>query len=96
MKSEAIQMDKAGRIVLPKPLREHFNIVPGDKLRLSADATGIRLEPMDATGKLVRKGSVLVFRGDFGEPITSELVDGMISEERERATHEPVRKLRRK
>jgi AbrB family looped-hinge helix DNA binding protein len=96
MKSEAIQIDKAGRIVLPKPLREHFNIVPGDKLRLSADATGFRLEPMDAAGKLVRKGSILVFRGDFGEPITNELVEEIISEDRERAANKPERKIRRK
>ena len=55
VKSETIQMDKAGRVVLPKPLREQFNLLPGDKLRLSVDGKGIRLEPTDVAGTLVRK-----------------------------------------
>jgi AbrB family looped-hinge helix DNA binding protein len=85
MKSDAIQMDKAGRIVLPKQVREHFNLLPGDTLRLSADEKGIRLEPVDPAGTLVRKGNILVFRGGFGERLTSELVESLIREERERS-----------
>src|SRR5580658_9942426 len=63
MKTETIQIDKAGRVVLPKPLREQFHLLPGDKLRLSVERNGFRLEPTEAGGELVRKGSVLVFTG---------------------------------
>ena len=81
MKNETIQMDKAGRVVLPKPLREQFNLLPGDKLRLSVEGNGFRLEPADAGGELVRKGSVLVFTGGFPEPITTAQVNKLIEQD---------------
>lgn len=96
MKPETIQIDKAGRVVLPKPVRQRFNLLPGDKLRLSADETGIKLEPADPAGKLVRKGSVLVFTGEFSEPVTTEMVEQMIREDREKAAAGAGEKLRKK
>jgi AbrB family looped-hinge helix DNA binding protein len=96
MKTEMIQMDKAGRVVLPKPLRDQFNLVPGDKLRLSVEGNSFRLEPTDAGGKLVRKGSVLVFTGDFAEPITSAAVDQLIAEEREGRISSAIGKIGKK
>jgi AbrB family looped-hinge helix DNA binding protein len=82
MKTETLQMDKAGRVVLPKPLRDRFNLLPGDKLRLSVEGNSFRLEPTRAGGKLVREGSVLVFSGGFAEPMTTEKVNEMIRQER--------------
>jgi AbrB family looped-hinge helix DNA binding protein len=93
MKTKLIQIDKAGRVVLPKPLRDQFNLMPGDKLRLSMERNGIRLEPADSAGKLVRKGSVLVFSGEFAERITSAKVEAMISEDREGRFSEATGKL---
>ena len=78
MKNETIQMDKAGRVVIPKPLREQFNLLPGDKLHLSVEGNGFRLEPRNAGGELVRKGSVLVFTGAFAEPMTTDKVNELI------------------
>ena len=83
MKNKTIQIDSAGRVVLPKPLREQFNLLPGDKLRLSVEGNGFRLEPTDAGGELVRKGSVLVFTGGFPEPITTAQVNELIEQDRE-------------
>ena len=83
LKTETIQIDKAGRLVLPKPFREEFNLVAGDKLRVSIEGKSIKLEPTDSAGQLVRKGGVLVFTGEFAEPITTEMVEGLIEEERE-------------
>jgi AbrB family looped-hinge helix DNA binding protein len=47
MKTETIRIDKAGRVVLPKPLRDQFNLLPGGKLRQSIEGNGFRLEPAD-------------------------------------------------
>jgi AbrB family looped-hinge helix DNA binding protein len=96
MKTEMIQMDKAGRVVLPKPLRDQFNLVPGDKLRLSVEGNGFRLEPADAGGELVRKGSVLVFTGGFAEPITTAKINELIQQEREGRITAQTGKLRKK
>ena len=83
MKCETIEIDKAGRVALPKPLRKRFNLAPGDKLRLSIEGTSIKLEPTESAGKLVREGSVLVFAGGFMEPITTLKIEELIREERE-------------
>ncbi|MBI4664420.1 MAG: AbrB/MazE/SpoVT family DNA-binding domain-containing protein [Verrucomicrobia bacterium] len=96
MQTETIQIDKAGRVVLPKPLREQFNLVPGDKLRLSVEGNSIKLEPTDAAGKLVRKGSVLVFSGEFAEPITTSKVEELTEREREERFAVGAGKLRKK
>jgi AbrB family looped-hinge helix DNA binding protein len=96
MKTETIQIDKAGRVVLPKPLRDQFNLLPGDRLRLSVEGNGFRLEPADAGGELVRKGSVLVFTGGFSEPITTAKVNELIEQEREGRITAETGKLRKK
>jgi len=96
MKSNLIQIDKAGRVVLPKPLREQFNLLPGDKLRLSVEGNGFRLEPTDTGGQFVRKGSVLVFTGCFSEPITTAQVNELIEQDREGRIKTATGKLSRK
>lgn len=96
MNSDTIRMDKAGRVVLPKPLRKHFHLSPGDKLRLSVEGNSFRLEPTESGGKLARKGSVLVFTGEFAEPITTANVNELIQDERETRLSTETGKLRRK
>jgi AbrB family looped-hinge helix DNA binding protein len=95
MKTETIQIDKAGRVVLPKPLRDQFNLMPGDRLRLSVEGNGIRLEPAEPGGELIRKGSVLVFRGGFSEPITTAKVNEVLKQESERGITPSSGKLRK-
>jgi AbrB family looped-hinge helix DNA binding protein len=96
MKSEMIQIDKAGRVVLPKPLREQFNLVAGDKLRLSVEGNSFKLEPTDGGGQLIRKGSVLVFTGGFAEPITTAKINELIEQDRAGRISEGARGLRKK
>lgn len=95
MRKELIQIDRAGRVVLPKPLREQFNLVPGDKLRVSVEGNSIRLEPT-TVGEFVRKGAVLVFTGEFAEPITTRKVTDLIAKEREGRMSASAGKLRKK
>ena len=78
-----IQIDKADRVVLPKPLRDQFNFLPGDKLRLSVEGDGLRMEPVNTGGELVRKGSVLVFTGGFTQRISAAKVNEILEKDRE-------------
>jgi len=96
MKNETVQIDKAGRVVLPKPLRDQFNLVAGDKLRLSVEGNSFRLEPTDPGGRLVKRGSVLVFTGAFAEPITTARVNELLQEEREQRISAATAKLRKR
>ena len=37
-------IDKAGRLVIPKPLRDRLGLVPGE-VEVTADGAGLRVEP---------------------------------------------------
>jgi AbrB family looped-hinge helix DNA binding protein len=83
MKRDLIPIDKAGRIVLPKPLRKKLSLLPGDKLSVTVEGNSIKLEPAaGGGGGLVRKGTVLVFRGLAGT-IRAVEVEELIDQDRE-------------
>ncbi|MDX2179173.1 MAG: AbrB/MazE/SpoVT family DNA-binding domain-containing protein [Bryobacteraceae bacterium] len=53
-------IDKAGRVVIPKAVRDALEIMPGDKLKLTVEGEEIRLRVQEQPSKLVRKGGLLV------------------------------------
>jgi len=55
-------IDKAGRVVIPAPIRDRAGLIPGTALEITADDTGIRIERVAAGPKLVRIGKRLVAR----------------------------------
>jgi len=55
-------IDKAGRVVIPAPIRDRAGLTPGSELEITADDTGVRLERIAAGPKLVRIGRRLVAR----------------------------------
>ncbi|HEY0454797.1 MAG TPA: AbrB/MazE/SpoVT family DNA-binding domain-containing protein [Verrucomicrobiae bacterium] len=83
MKNGTVEIDKAGRIILPKSLREQLHLLPGDKLSLSLEGSGFKLEPEKMAGEYVKKGSVLVLTGGFKEALTTENVNDLILHDRE-------------
>ena len=64
-------MDSAGRIVIPKSLRQKIGLKPGP-IELHEDGAGIRVEPVtnDSTKKV---GRLLIVPAS-GEKITDDLV----------------------
>ena len=80
MKATLVPIDKAGRVVLPKWVREGANLLPGDELKVSLDGQRIQLEPAVEDAGLVRKGQALVFRSNSGKTVTSELVEELREE----------------
>jgi AbrB family looped-hinge helix DNA binding protein len=57
---QSIAIDRAGRVVLPKPLRERFHLREGDMLSLEVKGDAIELRPAK-TGKVVKINGVLVY-----------------------------------
>ena len=51
-------IDKAGRLVIPKPLRDRVGLRPG-VVEVTADGAGLRVEPL-AEESLVERGDLLV------------------------------------
>jgi len=68
-----LTLDKAGRIVLPKPLRDALHLGPGDSLELEFAGEEITLRPVRGTAPLTKERGVWVFR--VGQPLTAEVTD---------------------
>jgi AbrB family looped-hinge helix DNA binding protein len=54
-------IDKAGRVVIPKPLRKELHLEPGDALEMESAGERITLRPVRGTGPLTKEHGVWVF-----------------------------------
>jgi AbrB family looped-hinge helix DNA binding protein len=53
-------IDNAGRVVIPKPIREAAGLKPGLKVKIVLRDGRVEIAPQLAPVKVLRKGSVLV------------------------------------
>jgi AbrB family looped-hinge helix DNA binding protein len=74
-------IDKAGRIVIPKPLRARLHLEPGDTLEMESAGEQITLRPMRGSGPLTKEHGVWVFR--IGQALPASVTDEMLSQIRE-------------
>ena len=82
MKIKMVPIDHAGRIVLPKGLREELAIKPGDTFKVSIHGSSITLTPNTEESGFVRKGKALVFSGPGDEILNHETLQRILEEER--------------
>jgi len=71
-----LNIDRAGRVVLPKPVRDELQLSPGDSLELEVSQDRIVLRPARSRGRMFKENGVWVF--DSGQPISEETVRGTI------------------
>jgi AbrB family looped-hinge helix DNA binding protein len=64
-----ITLDRAGRVVLPKTLRDELHLSPGDTLDLTIKGDEVTLRPRRAATPLQKERGVWVFR--TGQPLTA-------------------------
>ena len=76
-------MDQAGRIVLPKGVRQELAIKPGDLLRVSVRGLVVTLTPNKEITGFVRKGQALVFSTAGEAVLSAGTVDELLEEGRE-------------
>jgi AbrB family looped-hinge helix DNA binding protein len=76
-----ITLDKAGRVVIPKPLRQELNLEPGDALEIDHAGEHITLRPVRGTGPLAKEQGVWVFH--TGNPIAASATDDLLQQIRE-------------
>ena len=56
-------LDRFGRIVIPKKIREDYNLKPGSSIRIEESEEAIILKPVQGEPNLHVKDGVLVFSG---------------------------------
>lgn len=73
-----LTLDKLGRIVLPKPVRDKLQLAAGDQLELESVDDRIMLRPVRGTAQLRKKRGVWVFH--CGEPLSAATVRDTIEQ----------------
>jgi AbrB family looped-hinge helix DNA binding protein len=74
--STIVEIDKAGRIVIPKKMRDAMGLTPGTRLRIEQDSAELRLEPDFQESRLEMRDGLLVMVG--GPPVSVEDVNQAI------------------
>jgi len=87
-----ITIDKAGRVVLPKPVRDELQLGPGDSIELESSEERIILRPARGKGRMYKKQGVWVF--DSGVPLEADVVQKTIRRVREERDRHNLGKLR--
>jgi AbrB family looped-hinge helix DNA binding protein len=76
-----LTLDKAGRVVLPKPVRDELQLGPGDSLELESSEERIVLRPARGSGSMRKEHGVWVF--DSGQPLAADTVRKTIRQVRD-------------
>jgi AbrB family looped-hinge helix DNA binding protein len=77
-----VEIDKAGRIVVPKKLRDELHLTPGTRLTVERFGDTIVLEQDFPESKLELRDGLFVMTG--GPRLIVEDVNAMIDDQRER------------
>jgi len=73
-------IDKAGRLVIPRSLRERIGLAGGGEVDLELDGAAVRIEPV-SRGELREDGGLL-FIPATGTPLTGAAVRELIDADR--------------
>jgi AbrB family looped-hinge helix DNA binding protein len=77
-----VEIDKPGRIVVPKRLRDALHLTPGTRLKVERSGDGLVLEQDFPEPKLEMIDGLWVMSG--GPRLAADDVNAMIDEQRER------------
>jgi len=73
-----LTLDGAGRVVIPKPVRDELHLQAGDALEMETSGEDIRLRPVRGQAQLRKKSGVWVYRS--GEALSADTVDKTLTE----------------
>ena len=68
--NSTVTLDRAGRVVLPKTLRDEMHLSPGDTLDLTVKGDEVTLRPRRGATPLQKERGVWVFR--TGKTLTAD------------------------
>ncbi len=73
-------IDRAGRVVIPRSLRNRIGLTDGGEVEIALDGAAIRIEPV--AGAQLREEGGLLFIPAAGTPIDHALVRELIDADR--------------
>jgi AbrB family looped-hinge helix DNA binding protein len=73
-----VEIDKAGRIVVPKKLRDALHLTPGTRLKVERNGESLVLDPDFPEPQLLQKDGMWVMTG--GKAIGSEEVAALLKQ----------------
>ena len=91
MKSQ-VTIDRAGRVVLPKTLRDEMHLSPGDTLDLTVKGDEVTLRPRRGATPLQKERGVWVFR--TGKTLTAGETEETLRNVRAQRQRQKVRESR--
>jgi AbrB family looped-hinge helix DNA binding protein len=68
-----VKIDKAGRIVLPKLVRDELQLSPGDSLEVDSSEERVILRPVRGNARISKKQGVWVINA--GAPLSEDVVE---------------------
>jgi AbrB family looped-hinge helix DNA binding protein len=77
-----LTLDKLGRLVVPKPLRDRFGLAPGDELAVRLEPDGFRLQLVRSVSPVVKQEGLLVCTSEI--PSSAWDTGAFVEKERER------------
>ncbi len=84
------RIDKAGRLVLPKPIRDELGLAAGQEIDVRVEAGKAIIEPRVVSWHVERRGRLSVLVPDGPVP---QLTDADVRDELERGRDPQVRQL---
>jgi AbrB family looped-hinge helix DNA binding protein len=73
-------IDRAGRLVIPRILRDRIGLAAGGEVEMELDGAAIRIEPV--AGTELREDGDLLFIPATGTPINDTLIRDLIDADR--------------
>lgn len=70
-----LSLDKAGRVVIPKALRQELRLGPGDTLQLESQGDEITVRPLRPEALLKKERGVWVYQGEATHVSIPDLID---------------------
>lgn len=70
-----LTLDQAGRVLIPKALRQELHLGPGDTLQLKSQGDEITLRPLRPRALLKKEHGVWVYQGGPSDASITDLID---------------------
>lgn len=87
--SVRLTIDKAGRVVIPKPVRDRLRLGPGDALDLNSTGEALTLRPVRQKLPLQKERGIWVYRSGAAAPVPA--IEDLIAAIREERAQDIVR-----